>query len=198
MNTQPIRVIIVDDHVIVRMGMRAFLAEVDGIQVVGDAGSGPEAIELVTRLHPDVILLDLKMPEMDGVQISQQITSQHMDVCILIMTSFTTQEKLLSALQAGAHGYLLKDSALDVLIQKIFQIQRGESDLHPSIARRILEIFNTCGYEDFLSAQEAVILRQISEVLDEQKAAQLMDVSEDELRRQTFRIIQKLHRIGQQ
>jgi NarL family two-component system response regulator LiaR len=197
MNTEPVRVIIVDDHVIVRKGMRAYLAEVDGIEVVGDAGSGLEAIQLVTCLHPDVILLDLKMPEMDGVQISQQISSQCEDVRILIMTSFTTEEKLLSALQAGAQGYLLKDSAPEELIEKIFQIQRGESDLHHSIARKIHEVFKISGLEDSLSACEDEILNQMSEALDEQKVAQAMGMPVEELRRQIFRIIQKLHQIEQ-
>jgi NarL family two-component system response regulator LiaR len=198
MNTEPIRVIIVDDHIIVRKGMRAFLAEIDDIEVVGDAGSGPEAIQLVTCLHPDVILLDLKMPEMDGIQISQQITSQYKDVRILIMTSFTTEENLLSALQAGAHGYLLKDSAPSELIRKIFQIQCGESDLHPSLARKIQEIFKTSGFEDSLSTRETQILKLMSKVLDEQKVAQTLDISIEELHRQQFQIIQKLHAISQQ
>ncbi|MEJ2710891.1 MAG: response regulator transcription factor [Anaerolineales bacterium] len=198
MNTEPIRVIIVDDHIIVRKGMRAFLAEIDDIEVVGDAGSGPEAIQLVTCLHPDVILLDLKMPEMDGIQISQQITSQYKDVRILIMTSFTTEENLLSALQAGAHGYLLKDSAPSELIRKIFQIQCGESDLHPSLARKIQEIFKTSGFEDSLSTRETQILKLMSKVLDEQKVAQTLDISIEELHRQQFQIIQKLHEISQQ
>jgi NarL family two-component system response regulator LiaR len=198
MNTEPIRVIIVDDHIIVRKGMRAFLAEIDDIEVVGDAGSGPEAIQLVTCLHPDVILLDLKMPEMDGIQISQQITSQNKDVRILIMTSFTTEENLLSALQAGAHGYLLKDSAPSELIRKIFQIQCGESDLHPSLARKIQEIFKTSGFEDSLSTRETQILKLMSKVLDEQKVAQTLDISIEELHRQQFQIIQKLHAISQQ
>jgi NarL family two-component system response regulator LiaR len=198
MNTEPIRIIIVDDHVIVRKGIRAYLAEVEGIEVVGDAGSGLEAIQLVACLHPDVILLDLKMPEMDGVQISQQISSQYEDVRILIMTSFTTEEKLLSALQAGAHGYLLKDSAPEELIEKIFQIQRGESDLHHSIARKILEVFKISGLEDSLSAREDEILKKMSEAFDEQQVAQAMGMPIEELRRQVFRIIQKLHQIGQQ
>lgn len=197
MNTETIRVIIVDDHVIVRKGLRAYLAEVDGIEVVGDAGSGPEAIQLVTCLHPDVILLDLKMPEMNGIQISHQITSQHENVHILIMTSFTTEENLLSALQAGAHGYLLKDSAPSELIRKIYQIQCGESDLHPSLARKIQGIFKISGFEDSLSTCEAQILQLMSELLDEQKVAQTLDISVEELHRQHFQIIQKLHRIGQ-
>jgi NarL family two-component system response regulator LiaR len=197
MNTEPIRIIIVDDHVIVRKGIRAYLAEVEGIEVVGDAGSGLEAIQLFNRLHPDVILLDLKMPEMDGVQTVQRIIPQSEDVRILIMTSFTTEENLLSALQAGAHGYLLKDSAPDELIKKIFQIHCGESDLHHSIARKILELIKLPGLEDSLSACDAEILKQMSEVFDEQKVAQAMGMPAEELRRQIFRIIQKLHQIEQ-
>ena len=135
----PIRVLIVDDHTIVRKGIRALLAEIAGIEVVGEADNGQEAVTQAETLHPDVILMDLAMPKMDGIEATRQIKASQPDSRILVMTSFAADDKVFPAIKAGALGYLLKESAPEDLVQAIHQIHRGESSLHPTIARKVLQ-----------------------------------------------------------
>src|SRR6266542_709566 len=134
--TQTIRVLIADDHAIVRKGIRALLAEVHDVEVVGEAGDGREAVAQTAALRPDVVLMDLMMPLLDGIEATRQIKSQQPDSRILVLTSFATDDKVFPAIKAGALGYLLKDSSPEELVQAIRQIYRGESSLHPTIARK--------------------------------------------------------------
>ena len=120
---ETIRVLIVDDHTIVRKGIRALLTEIADIEVVGEAADGQEAIDQADRLRPDVILMDLAMPHMDGIEATRQIKAQQPESRMLVMTSFATDEKVLPAIKAGALGYLLKESAPEELVQAIHQIQ---------------------------------------------------------------------------
>jgi DNA-binding NarL/FixJ family response regulator len=193
MNTAPIRVMVVDDQAIVRKGVRAFLAEIEGIEVVGDAGSGHEAIQLVESLSPDVILMDLNMPEMDGVQTTQQIASQNQEVRIVISTGFGSEEKLFAALKVGAHNYLMKDSLPEYLVRKIKDTFQGASDLNHSLARKILNYFKSENDARPLTSSEFEILQMLSEGSTVEEAEQKMVISEAELHRQIFQIIQKLH-----
>ena len=193
MNIAPIRVMVVDDHAIVRKGTRAFLAEIDGIEVVGDTGSGHEAIQLVESLHPDVILMDLMMPEMDGVETIRQIASQNQNVRIVILTSFIAEEKLVSALLAGGHNYLLKDLPPEELVHRIRDTFQGEASLHQSLARKVLYYFSTAQGAQLLTPVESEVLQKLNEGLPVVEAAQKMGISETELRRHVFQIIQKLH-----
>ena len=196
MNTAPIRVMVVDDHVIVRKGTRAFLAEIEGIEVVGDTGSGGEAIQLVESLRPDVILVDLMMPEMDGVQTIQQIAFQNQDVRIVILTSFIAEDKLFSALKAGAHNYLMKDSPPEELAHKIKDTFKGEANLHHILARKVLNYFSTAQGAQLLTPDESEVLQTMNEGLPEAEAAQKIGISETELRRHIFQIFQKLHKLS--
>jgi len=196
MNAAPIRVLVVDDHLIVRKGTRAFLAEIDGIEVVGDTGSGHEAIQLVESLRPDVILMDLMMPEMDGVQTIQEIASQNQDVHIVIMTSFIAEDKLFSALKVGAHNYLMKDSPPEDLARKIKETFQGESDLHHNLARKVLNYFSTAQGTQLLTPDETEVLQFLYEGLPVAEAAQKMGITETELRRHIFQIFQKLHQLS--
>src|SRR5512137_3134315 len=136
--SQAIRVLIVDDHTIVRKSIRALLAEIAGIEVVGEADNGQEAIAQAETLHPDVILMDLAMPKMDGIEATRQIKTSQPDSRILVMTSFAADDKVFPAIKAGALGYLLKESAPEDLVQAIRQVHRGEPSLEPSIARKVL------------------------------------------------------------
>ncbi len=133
-----IRVLITDDHAIVRKGMGALLATEPDIAVVGEASHGEEAVKSAGELQPDVILMDLAMPVMDGIEAIRLITSQQPDAHILVITSFATDEKVFPAIQAGALGYLLKDSDPEDLVSAIHQVHRGEPSLHPEIARKLL------------------------------------------------------------
>ena len=140
--TQPnklIRLLIVDDHMIVRKGIRALLATETDIEVVGEAENGREAIAQAEKLRPDVILIDLMMPEIDGIEAVRRITAENADSRILVLTSFATDDKVFPAIKAGALGYLLKDSAPEALINAIRQVYQGESSLHPKIARKLLK-----------------------------------------------------------
>src|SRR6266498_5999734 len=138
MKTSPIRVLLTDDHAIVRKGVRALLATERDIQVVGEACNGAEAVARAQVLHPDVILMDVVMPELDGIEATRQITTKLPGTHILVLTSFAADEKVFPAIRAGALGYLLKDSGPEELVQAIRQIYRGESSLHPTIARKVL------------------------------------------------------------
>jgi two-component system, NarL family, response regulator LiaR len=170
--SQTIRVLIVDDHTIVRKGIRALLAEIDDLEVVGEAADGQEAIVQADRLRPDVILMDLAMPRMDGIEATRQIKLRQPESRVLVMTSFATDEKVLPAIKSGALGYLLKESAPADLIQAIHQIYRGESSLHPVIARKVLQEIahppDRPPTPDPLSEREAEVLRLVAQGLGNQ------------------------------
>jgi DNA-binding NarL/FixJ family response regulator len=128
-----IRVLIVDDHAIVRRGIKAFLQEVDDIQVVGEADNGLEAISLSKKLEPDVILMDLLLPAMDGIEATRQIVARQPHMRVLGMTSFIYHEKIIPAIQAGAMGYVMQESAPSELVQSIYKVHRGEQAFDQSI-----------------------------------------------------------------
>ena len=187
---------VVDNHEIVRKGLRAFLGEIEGIEIVGDTGSGSEAIQLVESLNPDVILMDLIMPEMDGIQTTQQVASQNQEVCIVILTGFGSDEKLFAALKAGAYNYLIKDSFPEHLVRKIKDTFQGASDLHQGLARKLINYFNAENDVRPLTSCEYEILQMLSEGLTDTESVQKMGISEAELHRQIFQIIQKLHQLS--
>src|SRR5512137_340827 len=134
-----VRVLIVDDHAIVRKGIHALLSEAGGFEVVGEADNGQAAILRAQETQPDVILMDLLMPGMDGIEATREITSRQTKTRILVLTSFAADNKVFPAIKAGATGYLLKDSSPDELVRAIRQVHRGEPSLHPVIARKLLQ-----------------------------------------------------------
>ena len=136
--TSPIRVLICEDHAIVRKGIRALLSTETGIEIIGEAGNGVEAVTQAAALNPDVILMDLMMPDLDGIEATRQITAQRPEAHILVLTSFAADDKVFPAIKAGALGYLLKDSGPDELVQAIQQVAKGEPSLEPAIARKLL------------------------------------------------------------
>jgi DNA-binding NarL/FixJ family response regulator len=138
-NAQVIRVLIADDHPVVREGLSAIVDAEDDILVVGEAWDGNEAVRLAQQLQPDVILMDLKMPNMDGVEAIERIRSEVPGTYILILTTYADDEFILAGIRAGARGYLLKDAPPDELVRAIRIMSRGESLLEPSVAARVLD-----------------------------------------------------------
>jgi len=138
-----IRVLIVDDQELVRTGFRLFLETQPGLAVVGEAGDGEEAIERVRELRPDVVLMDIRMPTMDGVEATAQLTSGAIEPAprVLVLTTFDLDEYVFGALRAGAAGFLLKDAPRERLIEAIRVVHSGEALLSPSITRRLIEDF---------------------------------------------------------
>ncbi|HRN68608.1 MAG TPA: response regulator transcription factor [Promineifilum sp.] len=133
-----IRVLVVDDHAIVRQGLRAMLESKGGIEVIGEAGDGEQAVVQAQLLRPDVILMDLEMPHKSGISATQEIIAAQPDARILILSSFSDDAQIVESMRAGALGYLLKTAKLDDLVNAIRQINEGETPLNPLVARRLL------------------------------------------------------------
>lgn len=197
MTDAPIRVLVVDDHFIVRKGIRALLEECEDIQYVGEASNGLEAIQQAERVKPDVILMDLLMPEMDGIQAIRHISAQYPDVRILVITTFSGDDQVFPAIKAGAHGYLLKDSGSEQLLQAIRQVYRGEPSLHPDIARKMMQEIKQPVLvktdPDPLTAREVEVLSLLAEGLDNKEIAEQLVVAEVTVRSHISRILDKLH-----
>lgn len=135
-----IRVLITDDHLIVREGLRLILETAEGIDVVGEAADGAECLQLVAALHPNVVLMDLQMPRMDGITAIGHLRREHPEIAIVILTTFNEDDLMIRGLQAGARGYLLKDTSRENLLDTIQAAARGETLLKPEILARVLAV----------------------------------------------------------
>ncbi len=138
----PIKVLIADDHVFYREGVRAFLSSSPGIEVVGEAGNGDEAIARAAELQPDVILMDLKMPGVNGIQSTRRIHETNPEIGVLVLTMFDDDDSVFAAMRAGARGYLLKDADKDEVVRAIIAVERGEAIFSPAIAQRMIQYFS--------------------------------------------------------
>jgi len=194
---EPIRVLIVDDHTIVRKGIKALLAETSDIQVVGEASNGLDATQLSKQLEPDVILMDLLMPKMDGIEATRQISAQQPQAHVLVLTSFVGDEKIFPAIKAGAYGYLLKDSEPSELIRSIRMVYRGEPSLAPIIARKMMqEIQEQPAVKpspESLTAREVEVLQLIAKGLSNEEIAAQLVISEVTVRTHISHLLAKLH-----
>jgi NarL family two-component system response regulator LiaR len=198
MKSSPIRVLLTDDHAIVRKGVRALLATERDIQVVGEACDGEEAVAQAESLRPDVILMDLVMPKLDGIEAIRQIMSKLPSARILVLTSFAADEKVFPAIKAGALGYLLKDSGPEELVGAIRQVHRGEPSLEPSIARKVLlELSHPPTQKsltvDPLTERELDILRLVAQGCSNKEIALKLSLSELTVRTHVSNILGKLH-----
>ena len=199
MTQPPIRILIVDDHGIVRKGTRALLERIPDFAVVGEAGNGKEAVAQAKELQPDVILMDLMMPEMDGIEAIGLITATQPNSRILALTSFAADDKVLPAIKAGALGYMLKDADPEDLIQAIRQVHRGEPSLHPSIARKVLQELGRpqtappSPGPDPLTERELEVLQLVAQGLTNQQMAEQLTVAEVTIRTHISNILSKLH-----
>jgi NarL family two-component system response regulator LiaR len=192
-----IRVLVVDDHAIVRKGIRALLAEVEGIEVAGEARDGEEALAQAEALRPDVVLMDLVMPGLDGIEATRAITARLPGIRILALTSFAADDKVFPAIKAGALGYLLKDSDPEELVQAIRRVHSGEPSLHPSIARKVLREVSRPAKRpptpEPLTSRELDVLRLVAQGMANQEIADQLHVSEATVRTHVSNILGKLH-----
>jgi NarL family two-component system response regulator LiaR len=197
MGQSPIRVLITDDHSIVRKGIRALLATEPDIEVVGEAGDGVEAAAQAQALAPDVILMDLVMPKVDGIEATRRILAQQPGMRILVLTSFAADDKVFPAIKAGALGYLLKDSGPDELVQAIHQVYRGEPSLEPSIARKVLLELSqppkTPLTAEPLTEREVDVLRLVAQGRSNRDIAEELVITEMTVRTHVSNILSKLH-----
>ncbi len=195
--SDPIQVLIADDHAIVRKGIRALLATEPDIKVVGEAQDGQQAIDEALRLEPDIVLMDLVMPEVDGLAAIRHIAVHQPEVRILVLTSFATDDKVFPAIKAGALGYLLKDSGPQELVQAIRQVYRGEPSLHPLVARKLLHELSQPLQQpptpDPLTGREVEVLRLVALGQSNREIASDLMISEATVRTHVSNILGKLH-----
>jgi NarL family two-component system response regulator LiaR len=194
--TDSIRVLIVDDHTVVRDGLQALLSVEPGMEVVGSASDGSEAVRLAQELRPDVILLDLVMPRMDGVQAINEIKRNNPAARILVLTSFAENHQVFSAIKSGAMGYIMKDTSADELIHAIQDTYHDKPVLQPEIARKLMrDIQNPVPQtqiENTLTDREMEILRQVALGKTNQEIADELVVSERTVRTHITNILAKL------
>ncbi len=198
MTPKEIRLLIVDDHAIVRRGMTALLNEIDDITIIGEASDGAEAIAQAAALQPDVILMDLMMPNVDGIEAIRQISATESTCAILALTSFATDDKVFPAIKAGALGYMLKNAGLEELVAAIRQVHNGEPSLHPNIARKVLRELQQpqearMPAVEQLTARELDVLQLIAKGMSNQEIAGHLVISEPTVRTHVSHILDKLH-----
>lgn len=195
--TEPIRIFIADDHALVRSGIQALLETMDDLTVVGEAADGTQAVARTLDLRPDVVLMDLEMPVLDGIAAIGQIMAHWPEARILVLTSFATDDRVFPAVKAGALGYLLKDSGPDALVRAIRQVNRGESSLHPRIARKLMQELARPAAQpptaDPLTPREVEVLQLIAQGLGNQDIADKLVISEPTVRSHVSNILSKLH-----
>jgi NarL family two-component system response regulator LiaR len=195
--TKTIRVLIADDHPIIRDSLRTLINTEPNLKLVGEAVDGEEAVRKALDLNPDVILMDLVMPVKDGLQAIGEIKSALPEVSILVLTSFSDEDKVFPAIRAGALGYLLKDSSPQELLKAIYDVHRGEASLHPSIALQLIREINRPSdlppVENPLSERELGVLKLVAQGLTNQEIALRLVRSEWTVRTHVRNILGKLH-----
>ncbi len=186
-----IRVVIADDHPVVRIGLRGMLETQNDIDVVGEAENGKQAMSLVSRLEPDVVLMDLQMPELDGVSATEQIRDRFRTVQVLVLTTYDTDADITQAIGAGAIGYLLKDAPRENLFEAIRAASRGESVLTPSVASRVMERIRSPDVE-MLSRREIEVLTEVADGKSNKETSQTLFISEATVKTHLIHIFSKL------
>jgi NarL family two-component system response regulator LiaR len=196
MSEDTIRVLIVDDHSVVRRGLNALLATEPGIEVAGEAADGRQAVERAVLLRPDVVIMDLVLPEVDGVEAIRQIRTRLPEARILVLTSFGSDEMLFPALKAGALGYLLKDATPEELVRAIRATAKGLSSLNQTVARRLLaELSSDRGKRpsrEMLTRRETEVLCSLAQGLSNDGIAGSLNISEATVRTHVSNILFKL------
>ena len=195
---KPITVLLVDDHAVVRQGVRFFLESQEEFEVVGEAESGETAVQLATEQIPDVVLMDLVMPEMDGVEATRQVKKISPRSQIVVLTSYHDDEYIFPALQAGAISYILKDIRMEELAEAIRRAAHDEVTLHPRVAARIIQELHGVRGDDInpfteLTNREMEVLKLIADGLNNQHIAQQLTITEHTVKGHVSNILSKLH-----
>ena len=188
----PIRVLVVDDHQVVRHGLRTFLDILDDIEVVGEAGDGGEAVEQAEALRPDVMLLDLQLPSVDGVEALRMLRDRANPTRVLVLTSFTEPSKVVPALRAGAAGYLFKDVDPDALAQAIRAVHAGQVLLEPEVAAALLKGDSADERAGALTDREREVLAEIARGRSNREIARALVLSEKTVKTHVSSILAKL------
>jgi len=192
---EPIRVLLVDDHAVVREGLRAFLELQEGIAIAGEAADGNEAVEAAARLRPDVVLMDLVMPQLDGISAMRLLRERVPDARVIVLTSFLDDDKLLPALRSGAAGYLLKNAAPQEVARAVRAAYAGEALFDPVVAARLVETLAADGAEDpleRLTPREREVLVLIGRGFPNKRIARELDVSEKTVKTHVGHVLAKL------
>ncbi len=178
--TAPIRVLVVDDHVIVRNGLAQLLATTDEFELVGTAGDGREAVSMVQALRPDVVLMDLSMPDMDGIEATHAITRSLPGTKIVILSSFSEHQRVLAALDAGAEGYVLKHADPEQILAAITAVHRGGAPIDPQVARVLLDVKRggATAVRGPLTDREEEVLRLVQAGLANKQIGRQLGISE--------------------
>ena len=195
--TDNIRLLIADDHALLRMGLLALLETTPGIEVVGEAADGVEAVAKTCELRPDVLLLDLMMPRLDGISVITAVKRQLPDAKILVLTSFDDDDKVFPAFKAGALGYLLKDTSPSDLLLAIRTVCEGKSFMHPVIAGKVLNDLNRTAFQapslGSLTDRELGVLRLLARGMSNQDIAERLVITENTVVKHVSNILIKLH-----
>ena len=195
--TNPVTILIVDDHEVVRNGIRAYLETLKEFQVVGEAACGEEAVRLVRDLIPDVVLMDLIMPGMDGIETTREVKKVSPRTQVVVLTSYHEDEHIFPALKAGAISYVLKDMKMDKLAETIQRAVNNEVTLHPLVAARVLRNLRGDSEEESffadLTEREQDVLRLIANGLSNNQIAEQLVISENTVKGHVSNILSKLH-----
>ena len=189
--TERISLLVADDHPVVRAGLRGMLESQPDFEVIGEATTGKEAVQLTDRLHPKVILMDLRMPEMDGVTAISKIKAEHPDIHVLVVTTYDSDADILPAIENGATGYLLKDAPREELFQAIRSAAQGKPLLAPAVAARLME--RTRGpAEEALSGREIEVLALVAKGASNKEIANQLWISEATVKSHLLHVFAKL------
>jgi DNA-binding NarL/FixJ family response regulator len=188
-----IRIVIADDQALVRRGAALLLSMETDMEVVGEAANGVEAVDLVERLRPDVVLMDLHMPVKSGVLATREITKDHPQTQVLVLTTLHDDETVFEAVRAGAHAYLLKDADEGELLETIRALKRGESRLTPQIARKVMDQFRKLSAKEELNEKEEKVLELIAQGMSNRQIGASLFLAEGTVKNYVSRIMAKLH-----
>jgi DNA-binding NarL/FixJ family response regulator len=197
LNTQTVRVLIADDQTLFRVGLARLLEEDPRVEIVGQAGDGAEAVKLAGSVMPDVILMDLKMPNLDGIEATRQILAKHPSVKVLLLTTFEADNHVIQALKAGASGYILKDSRPDSIVSSLLAVMAGERVMASAVANRVLEMLTGTTtpkeFYDGLTGREIEILKLLAGGMANKQIAYKLKISEKTVRNHVSNMYEKLN-----